>query len=234
MPNILSSLIYRLFCRLHCIDVTRLLYREGNSGKWPAPPAGYSIHVLDDEEIAQWQGHAGTPDSLLDTSELLRCDRLCVAIRYGDQLVSYLWLGRGCIEAHNNYGHSVHLGTSVVLPNGTSFVYNAWTHPEHRGLRLIGVMLGHISEHRLLGTTTMLTTVDWTNQSSRRAFGHIGMRSVGLVWRLGWSRFQLTILPSFACITDLHLATTTPGLVIAPTGPPNFCIEFWWFGNSVG
>lgn len=218
MPNILLRSLYRILCRLNFIDVSRLLYGEGNPGQWPAPPDGYSIHVLDDEEIAEWHGRAGTPESLLDTSGLPRSDRLCVAIRHGDQLVSYLWLGRGRVEAHNNFGQSAHLGTAVDLPNATSFVYNARTHPEHRGLRLIGVMLGHISEHLLLGTTALLTTVDWTNESSRRAFGHIGMQSMGLVWRLGWGRFQLTFLPRIPHITDLHLAATTPGLVIASIG----------------
>lgn len=219
MPNTLIRQLYRFLCRLHFIDVTRLLYWEDTPVQWPALPVGYSVRVLGDEEIAKWCGREGTPETLLDTSGLPRRDRVCVAIVYGDRLVSYLWVGRGYIEAHNNCGQSAHLGTSVDLPEAAGFVYNAWTHPEHRGLRLIGVMLGHVSEHRLLGTTALLTTMDWTNESSRRAFTRIGMRSMGLVWRLGWGRFQLTFLPRISHIIDLHLAAPPPGYSATTTSP---------------
>jgi len=219
MPNALIRQIYRILCRLNFIDVSRLLYWEDTPVQWPAPPAGYSVRVLGDEEIAQWRGREGAPVTLLDTSGLPRRDRVCVATLYDARLVSYLWVGRGYIEAHNNCGQSAHLGTSVDLPDAAGFVYNAWTHPEHRGLRLIGVMLGHVSEHRLLGTTALLTTVDWTNESSRRAFARIGMRSMGLVWRLGWGRCQLTLLPRISHIIDLQLATAPRGCSATTTSP---------------
>jgi len=188
-----------------------LLYREDTPVRWPALPVGYTVGVLGDEEIAQWCRREGTPETLSDTSGLPRCDRVCVAIFFGGRIASYLWLGRRHIEARNNCGQAAHLGTSVDLPDATGFVYNAWTHPDHRGLGLIGVMLGHISEHRLLGTKAIMTSMDWTNESSRRAFARVGMRSMGFIWRLGWGRFQLTFIPRISHVVDLRLGTTEPG-----------------------
>ncbi len=214
MPSPFTGLLYRLIRRLHLSDVTRLMHWDGTPVQWPAPPAGYCVRVLEDDEIVKRCGRDGAPETLSDGSELPRRDRVCVATFFDDRLVSYLWLGRGHIEAENNFSRSPHLGTSLDLPHATGFVYNAWTHPDHRGRRLIGGMLGYVTEHRLLGTTTLLTTMDWTNESSRRAFAHIGMRSMGLIWRLGHGRWQLTFVPRTPRVTGLRLATTAPGLVV--------------------
>src|SRR5690606_26618570 len=107
---------------------------------------------------------------------------------------------------------SEHLGTSLALPPECLFVYHAWTDPTHRGRGLVAAMLRTALSNRMLGGSELLTTVDWTNEASRRAFTKFGMRDCGLIWRCGRGRWQCSLLPRFERELGLRLAESAPGI----------------------
>lgn len=90
------------------------------------------------------------------------------------------------------------------------FVYNAWTDPDHRGKRLIAAVLSHVVKHRVGGARAWLTSIDWTNHRSIRAFEVLGMRTIGTVVRMGRGKVQLSLLPNLAH-RALDVAGDAPG-----------------------
>ena len=67
------------------------------------------------------------------------------------RVVSFVWFVSQTVEASDNVSRAAHLGISVDLPDGTVFVYNAWTDPDQRGRRLAGLALAFAVRHRVLG-----------------------------------------------------------------------------------
>ncbi|MEM9643924.1 MAG: hypothetical protein AAF989_02925 [Planctomycetota bacterium] len=215
MRNFLTFL-YRLVRPFQVVDVTQLMHWDEADSNWPVTPAGYRVRVIAARELDELNRRADAPE-LIGTSETIADGtRACVGVFEGLKCVSYMWVATGFVEDANNFSRSPHLGTSMDLPHGCGFVFNAWTDPEHRGKRLIGVLLGYVIRHRVLASRQLLTTMDWTNLRSQRAFGHFGMKSLGRIWRLGLSRCQLTLLPRVPDSLDLVMASDVHGLVLSP------------------
>ncbi len=209
-----AQILYRLIRRLGIMDVSRLMQLRKSDCRQTDLAEGYDLRLVTAAEL----------DRLLETGRVatqvgepeILCDagRAIVAAFQGDRVVSFLWLARDAISAADNYSRAPHLGTSLVLPEGTAFVFNAWTNPDHRGKRLIASLLAYAIGHQVLGANTLLTTIDWTNQKSIRAFGYLGMKKLGTIVRMGQGRLQFSLIPRLDRL-GLQIAQDTPGYTMA-------------------
>jgi hypothetical protein len=205
---------YGLIRRLSIVDVTRLLQLDEDQLHDQQVVKGYRVRIVEASELSKLLAanrvcqQIGTPGSLTDGNRKL------VAAFAQDRVVSFIWLARNSVDSGDNFSRAKHLGTSIDMPEGTAFVYNAWTDPEHRGKRLIAALLSHAIKHRVAGTRALLTSIDWTNHRSICAFEFVGMKTIGTVVRMGRGQLQLSLLPNLGH-HGLDVAGDAPGLKFA-------------------
>lgn len=207
--------LYQLIQRLGVLDVTRLLHLPAGQCREQEVPGGYEIRSIGQPELRQLLEEekvslqAGTPISLSDGRHAL------VGAFHQGRVVSFAWFAKESVNACDNFSRSPHLGTSIQMPDGTAFVYNAWTDQTHRGQRLVAAVLTWAMRDRICGAWSLLTTTDWTNEKSIRAFQHLGMQNVGLICRCGRGSVQLSIVPEASQGIGLSVANDAPGVTLA-------------------
>jgi hypothetical protein len=120
----------------------------------------------------------------------------CFAAMHGERLASYAWFALDSIEAEHNRGAQPKSGVAVSFPTSVAFLYKGFTHPDYRGRKLHGEVIGRaLVELAPLGIDAMLSTTDWTNSAARRALAGIGFEELGLCWRWGWGDWMHTRPP---------------------------------------
>jgi RimJ/RimL family protein N-acetyltransferase len=211
----LLSIFYASIRRLGVLDVTRLMHVSAIQGDGEVCPSGYEIRNAHVGELAELMNSGLAPEQLGDPDEIDGTRRAAILTFHEGRVVSFLWLAKDNVRGEDNFSRSPHLGTSIDMPDGAGFVYNAWTDPEHRGKRLIAAMLHWATDNRVMGTTSLLTMIDWTNSQSIRAFQHLGMQSLGSIYRVGRGPLQISVLPKSASNVGLRLATDAPGVKVS-------------------
>ncbi len=210
---------YQATRRAGLLDVVRLMTLPGDVHRKKFEVAGYDFSMPTDVELrraidaGEVSPAVGLPSKLRDGKH-----RVVVARAGNDpasHVAAYLWLCSDRVDADDNFSRASHLGTSLQLPAGGAFIYNAWTSPQHRGRSLIAAMLEHAVTQHVLGAREFITTMDWTNESSRRAFAKLGMQDRGLIWRCGRGWLQFTLVPRSIDVSELRLAESAPGLKVA-------------------
>jgi hypothetical protein len=137
-------------------------------------PAGDAARVLrrDELERAAATGSMDLTSAFVDSA--LDLGHVCVGIVRDSQVASYCWISNAETDVINN----------VVLrpPSRSSYVYKAFTHPRHRGQRLLSACLhgaGALAIARR--DEAVVTIVERSNLSSMRAFQAWGFRPFGFV-----------------------------------------------------
>ena len=208
----LLRLLYAAIRRLGVLDVTRLMHLSATGCDESSCPPGYEIRTAQMGELAEMIRAGTAPSVLGDPGGANETRRAVVLALHDGRVVSFLWLAKEAVRGDENFSRAMHLGTSIEMPDGTGFVYNAWTDPRHRGKRLISSMLRWATCNRVMGTTSLLTMIDWTNSPSIRAFEHLGMTSLGSIYRFGRGPLQLSLLPRSADDAGFRLAVDAPGV----------------------
>lgn len=101
---------------------------------------------------------------------------MCFAAVHGDRLANYGWYAFGTVEPE----HAA--GVCLGLPTNVAYVYKVFTHPDFRGRRLNGAILGEAAT--VLGTQgvdMILAMIYWSNGASFRSFERLGFRKRGLL-----------------------------------------------------
>lgn len=210
---------YSLSRRFGIIDVVWLLSMsldESRDNLEPqARPRGYEIRVVSTSELAELRRSGLVNAQVGDAPEHAKNNRVLIGAFVDSRLVSFAWIAQQAVAGKDNYSRSPHLGTSIGLSEGSAFVYNAWTDPDHRGNRLMASLLEWAVRNQITSSQSLLTTIDWSNDRSCRAFEHLGMHKLGLIVRIGRGRMQLSLVPSSAKSFGLRLADDAPGFKIA-------------------
>ncbi len=202
---------YRIVRHFGVFDVTQLLHLSAGRCLDQPCPKGYEIRCIGADELEQLLAEQRISTQVGKPGELRDSRRAIVAAFHDGRVVSFAWLATQTIDGSDNYSRSRHLGTSIDMPDGTAFVFNAWTDPDHRGKRLLAALLTWATHNRVCGAWSLLTMIDWTNEKSYRAFRHMGMRELGFVYRLGAGRWQLSLIPESAGSFGLGVAKDAPG-----------------------
>ncbi len=203
---------YSLSRHLGILDVTWLMHLPAAVADSACVAADYTVRAVTAAELAELRCDGLVDPQVGEVRDLEKDGRMLVGAWSGPRLVAFAWFASRFVPGSDNYSRAIHLGTSIDLPAGTSFVYNAWTDPEHRGRRLMASILGWAMDHGVGGGNSLATMIDWTNRPSRRAFEKLGMRNVGLVVRLGRGPFQISLLPRRARQVGLRVAEDAPGV----------------------
>ncbi|MEL6108659.1 MAG: hypothetical protein AAFU85_21850 [Planctomycetota bacterium] len=206
---------YALVRHFGVVDVRWLLHAPSQHIAPAQQPAGYEIRCVPMGELAELI-RAGRVDRRVgDYRTLEHADRRLIAAYKGSRIVSFAWLANQTLAGRDNASRWRHLGTSVEVPDGSSFVYNAWTDPDHRGNRLVAALLRWALRNGVGGAWSVATMIDWTNDESKRAFQQLGMRRLGLVIRIGRGPLQFSLLPAAATSVGMRVGRDAPGVKLA-------------------
>ena len=133
----------RLLEKLVRVEISELLHVE--IGQLPISTqidSEITFRFLTPSELirfAQNPSHALRKNLL---PERLRHD-LCMAALHGDQLASYSWYARNCVEGEH------HVGVAMSYPADIAYMYNAFTHAKYRGRRSMALESRWLCEHWL-------------------------------------------------------------------------------------
>ncbi len=197
------------------IDVTWLMHMPAARVRDTNTSVRYEIRTVQLDELDQLIREKKINQQVGNYRELEKSGRNLVAAYCEGRIVSFAWLARHSVAGPDNFSRAMHLGTSVDLPEGSAFVYNVWTDPDHRGKRLVGALLRWAINHQVAGDWSLATMIDWTNIASIRAFEKTGMRRLGIIVRIGRGPLQFSLVPAAAKKAGLQLATDAPGLKLA-------------------
>ena len=123
----------------------------------------------------------------------------CFAALEGDCLAAYGWYALECIEPEHN------CNVAMSYSEQTAYMYKGFTHPDYRGLRLHGQGMG-LALKRLVdrGVTSLVSTVDWTNQPSLRSCDRLGYERLGNIIAFGSRGQYILRTPSKARRKGVH------------------------------
>ena len=102
----------------------------------------------------------------------------CFAALDGDRLAAYGWYARDWIEPEHCDGFGLRMPPEVV------YMYKGFTHPDYRGKRLHGAVMGlALRDFAADRVRALISTVEWTNDASLKSCARLGYRQLGLLAR---------------------------------------------------
>lgn len=102
----------------------------------------------------------------------------CFAALDGERLAAYGWYARNWIEPEHCDGFGLR------MPPGVAYMYKGFTHPDYRGQRLHGAVMGlALREFEAEGVRALISTVEWTNDASLKSCARLGYRRIGVLAR---------------------------------------------------
>lgn len=142
-------------------------------------PAGFEAHFLTPEELELF---SEDPANDLDSEMVARLRAgkdFCYAAVHENRLAAYGWYALEDIEAEHNFG------ISMSFSQDCAYMYKGFTHPDFRGKRLHGILMGQalrgLSSHKI---EALVSTVGWTNFASLASCDKLGYERLGRVWTL--------------------------------------------------
>jgi len=150
----------------------------------------FEFRFLGAEEIRRFSTNPGLKlaQALADRIEAGR--DFCFAALEGDKLAAYGWYALDCIEAEHNFG------IPMSFHANTAYMYNGFTHPDYRGLRLHGRTMGlALRTLQAQGIMHLISTVDWKNEASLRSCDRLGYHRLGRIVTVGHTQPMVLRFP---------------------------------------
>lgn len=199
MLSQLGSIAYRAARKVMTLDVTAVVWLERSRLRLPDVGGEFTFRLLSASDARALADDPANdiPGTMADR---LHGDRdFCLAAFSADRLASYAWFAVGSIEAEHHRGPQPKSGVAVSFPSTVAFMYKGFTHPDFRGRKLYGAVVGHgLVGLKSCGVQSVLSTMDWTNTPARLALGRIGFEELGFCWRWGWGDWMHTWAPRAA------------------------------------
>lgn len=153
----------------------------------------FEFRFLDTHEVAEFAKDASNE---LDTQMVDRAAGgldLCFAALCDGRLAAYGWYALDAIDADHNFG------VAMSYPSTVAYMYKGFTHPDFRGARLHGLGMGlALQGLKQFGVTSLVSTVDWTNEASLRSCDRLGYERLGRIATTGGDAFHLQQTPQAA------------------------------------
>ena len=190
----LAGLVDRLANRLVDLKVAHVVWLEVERlDDSLQPDPGLTFRFLSAAEV---RGFSADPQNWLDPAlgdGIEAGTNLCFAALSGDRLAAFGWYALGRIEAEHSGG------TPLAYPPNAAYMYHGFTHPDFRGRRLHGLIMGlGLRALETYGVTRLVSTVEWTNWASLRSCFRLGYISLGRTVVLRCGRFHLARYPRTA------------------------------------
>jgi hypothetical protein len=119
--------------------------------------------------------------------------QVCFAALAGDRLAAFSCYTLGYVPPEQC------AGAALSFPADVAYMSFGFTHPDFRGFRLHGLLMG-LALQKLAdrGITKLVSIVSWTNQSSLKSCWRLGYTSVGNMLTIGSRRHAVGLYPRAA------------------------------------
>ena len=138
----------------------------------------FAFRFLNADEVA---AYARNPANDLDDQFVARAAdgrNSCFAALDGDRIAAYGWYARDWIEGEHCDGFGLKMPPEVV------YMYKGFTHPDYRGQRLHGAVMGlALKAFTESDVRALISTVEWTNDASLKSCARLGYRRIGVLAR---------------------------------------------------
>jgi hypothetical protein len=159
-----------------------------------APPdPQFTFRFLSDDEV---EAYAKDPAYYIDASlaKGVRSGReLCFAALAGDRLAAFGCYTVGYVKPEQA------AGAAMSFPSDVVYMSYGFTHPDFRGARLHGLVMGlALKELANYGITKLVSIVAWTNWASLKSCYRLGYVNLGNMVTIGGRKRALGVYPSAA------------------------------------
>jgi hypothetical protein len=182
--RLLADRVINRFVNLSVINVVWL--DRGDLRLPPPTDARFELRFLTVDEVRHFAAEIGE-----EFAERAAGGRdLCFAALAGERLAAYGWYALESIEARHASG------VAMSYPMNVAYMYNGFTHPDFRGARLHGAIMGlALQQLAERGVSRLVSFVDWTNTASMTSCYRIGYVLLGRVWRIRLRSHELLLTP---------------------------------------
>jgi hypothetical protein len=161
--------------------------------KMAPPDPQFTFRFLTADEI---KAYASDPSYYIDVAlaDGVQCGReLCFAALAGDRLAAF-----GCYTLESVAPEQA-AGSALSFPPDVAYMSYGFTHPDFRGARLHGLIMGlALSELAKLGVTKLVSIVSWTNWASLKSCYRLGYLNLGNMITVGGCKRSIGIYPNAA------------------------------------
>lgn len=176
------------------LDITTIVWLEPNDISFSlATPDSTELRFLNAGEV---EAFASDPENKLTEAFVEKAyvgNELCFAAIVDGNLASYGWYALGSQVPVNEFG------CVMQYPTSAAYMYNGFTHPNFRGLRLHGIGMGRaLLDLADRGVGALVSDVNWTNWASLRSCARLGYRTLGNVYSYGWGSQRFVKTPQAA------------------------------------
>lgn len=190
----LQLLFDRAARRLIGLDVAEVVWLDADRlSESLQASTEFQFRFLDADEVAAF---AADSKNELDPSHAKRVragNDLCFAALDGGRLAAYGWYAARSIEPEHCFG------VALSFPEHVAYMYKGFTHPEYRGQRLHGLIMGlALVALRDRGIRSLISTVHWTNWASLRSCDRLGYVRLGKIVTLGLGPLRIQFHPKSA------------------------------------
>jgi hypothetical protein len=158
----------------------------------PADPK-FTFRFLSADEVATY---AKDQSYYLDAAQVQRVREgrdLCFAALAGDRLAAFGCYMLGPIEPEHVSG------VAMSFPPDVAYMSYGFTHPDFRGARLHGLIMGlALQELARRGITKLVSIVGWTNQASLKSCYRLGYQNLGNMIAVGGKKRTVGVYPKAA------------------------------------
>jgi hypothetical protein len=173
--------------------VHRVVWLELESVAKMAPLDGFTFRFLTADEVAEF---AKDPSYYIHPSlvnGIHNGHEVCFAALAGDRLAAFGCYSLGFAPPDQASG------ACISFPNDVAYMSFGFTHPDFRGYRLHGLIMGlPLQELAKRGITKFVSLVSWTNWSSLKSCDRLGWLNLGNMITIGGPRRAVGFYPKAA------------------------------------
>ncbi len=175
-------------------QVHRVVWLELKSVAGMAPPdESFRYRFISADELAAF---AEEPSYFIGPSLVVdvRSGRtMCFAALAGKRLAAFGCYTLRYVEPDQS------AGDAISLPRGVAYMSYGFTHPDFRGFRLHGLIMGlALQELAERGVTRLVSLVAWTNWASLKSCERLGYVNLGNMITFGSQKRAIGIYPNTA------------------------------------
>ncbi len=178
----LINTLYRAVKRFIPLDATHVFYLPADANHKPlAISENMSCKLLSIDELRTLSSDdefAISPQFLHDVSEF---QLKVVGSQINNTIVGMSCFALGEVPAHLNTGGQEFQGIGLKLPQDTGYLFKVFVKGEHRGKRLVSLMIQYAMKHEQVASgRSIVTTSDINNRAFRSSIMRLGFDTVGI------------------------------------------------------
>ncbi len=161
-------------------DITQLYAVQKSALKHQHNDDGFSVRLLDLDELLAYAQHAKNDLSIDAARSLSLSNRRCCAVIDGDTLAAYAFFAAGDVAPSFNSAGAGFGGIGLKLPTNVTYVYKCFALPQYRGRNYLSQVICK-GVQDALDDDWLIASTSVKNTSADRLFTKLGFEKKQLL-----------------------------------------------------